>query len=188
MASAFNMGKSDEALSLDASLGGRLWYRQSIHSENKIPKTRHNTTVMNIIITTIRFSTKGVGTFSGFRSGPNGDSGVVFGVCDTVGGFVIGLSVDVVVVLVVVLVVVVVDDVVGALHGVLVVVVVVVLVVVFVVVDGVVDGNVDGVEGGEVSSMVKSSVVLVDVGFSVGIVISGMVGGCWRFSSPDPNS
>ena len=88
--------------------------------------------MINIIITTIRFSTKGVGTFSGFRSGPNGDSGVVFGVCDTVGGFVIGLSVDVVVVLVVVLVVEVVDDVVGALHGVLVVVVVVVLVVVFV--------------------------------------------------------
>ena len=59
--------------------------------------------MINIIITTIRFSTRGVGTFSGFRSGPNGDSGVVFGVCDTVGGFVIGLSVDVVVDLVVVL-------------------------------------------------------------------------------------
>ena len=71
--------------------------------------------MINIIITTIRFSTKGVGTFSGFRSGPNGDSGVVFGVCDTVGGFVIGLSVDVVVVLVVVVVVVVVDVVVVAL-------------------------------------------------------------------------
>ena len=89
------MGKSDEAVSLEASLGGLLWYRQSIHSENKIPKTRHNITVINMIITTILFSTRGVGTFSGFRSGPNGDSGVVFGVCDTVGGFVIGLSVDV---------------------------------------------------------------------------------------------
>ena len=32
LASGFNMGKSDEAVSEDTSLGGRLWYRISIHN------------------------------------------------------------------------------------------------------------------------------------------------------------
>ena len=32
LASGFNMGKSDEAVSEDTSLGGLLWYRISIHN------------------------------------------------------------------------------------------------------------------------------------------------------------
>lgn len=157
-----------------------------MHSEINMPKTRADTTVIKIIITIARFSTRGVGTLSGLRSGPNLESpGIVtVGPGGTmVGGFVIGkFSAVVGGGCVVVL-----DEVVaGVLTGVVVVVVDVVDLVV-------VDVDVEGVE---VSTKINPSSVVDDeisVGVWVGMVSIGMVGGWLEVSSssssgnsPDP--